>query len=453
MFGTTTPLYTLLMAFVGAISGGATAPFPVIALVVNSLADAVTCGLLILIGDALRHRRAGIAAALVWAIAPMSVTFAIGGMETSVFVALATGTLYLYLTDRPVVASLCAGLSLITRPDALIFMLPLGIDHARRSLRRSPRAGGRTLFPVRELIAFGAPVGAWGIAGTLMYGDPLPHSIAAKVQAYHLPSEAALVRLMQHYATPFLGHLTFGLSWIGVGLFLFPILFGLGALMVIRERRETWAIMVYPWIYFAAFAVANPLIFRWYLVPPLPVYFLGIFLGVERLTRDIKSPLIAPAMIVAAFALTLHGWVLEPDHGPTRPAPTMAYIQLEELYEGVAQELLPELAPGDTVATGDIGALGYFTNARILDTIGLISPVSLEYYPIPADEYVINYAIPARLIDEQRPDWLVMLEVYGRNTLLRDPQFLASYRLTDEIPTDIYGSRAMLVFHRNSADD
>lgn len=451
VLGTTTPLYTLLMAAGGAMFGGTGAPFPAIALALNAAADGLTCALLVLIADKLGHRRAGIAAALVWAIAPMSVTFAVGGMETSVFVALATGTLYLYLTDRLVAAWLSAGLTLVTRPDALLLIVPLALDRLRRGLMA--REPGRDRRPPawRELIAFAAPVITWGIAGTILYGSPVPHSIAAKVQAYQLPAEAALVRLMQHYATPFLGHLTFGIPWIGVGLFLYPILFGLGSLMVIRERRATWAMMAYPWVYFAAFSVANPLIFRWYLTPPLPVYFLGIFLGVERLTRDLRSRWIAPATIAAAMALTLHGWVVRPDHGPARPAPAMAYIQLEQLYEQVALRLLPRLGPDDTLAAGDIGALGYFTHARILDTIGLISPVSLEYYPIPSDDYVINYAIPARLIDEQRPEWLVMLEVYGRNTLLRDPAFLASYRLTDEIPTDIYGSRAMLVFQRESS--
>jgi arabinofuranosyltransferase len=454
VFGTTTPLYTLLMAGLGRLSGGSAAPFPTVALVTNALADALTCALLILIGDALSHRRAGIGAALVWAIAPMSVTFAIGGMETSVFIALATGTFYLYLTDRPVAACFCAGLSLTTRPDALLFILPVGIGLVlHRGRRSSAEADGRASMWLRCGMAFGLPVMAWAIAGTIMYGNPLPHSIAAKVQAYQLPSDSALIRLMQHYATPFLGNLTFGIPWIGVGLLLYPILFGLGALMVIRERPRAWVLIVYPWIYFAAFAVANPLIFRWYLVPPLPMYFLGIFLGVDRLTRDLRFRPLAPAMIAIAFMLTLRGWVLKPDHGPERPAPTMAYIQLELLYQRVADELLPQLSPGETLAAGDIGALGYYTDARILDTIGLISPISLRYYPIPKNEYVINYAIPASLIDDQRPEWLVMLEVYGRNTLLRDPQFLASYRLMDEIPTDIYGSKAMLVFHRESSDE
>jgi hypothetical protein len=80
-----------------------------------------------------------------------------------------------------------------------------------------------------------------------------------------------------------------------------------------------------------------------------------------------------------------------------------------------------------------------------------VTPVSSAYYPLPESQYVINYAIPTALIMDTRPDWLVLLEVYGRNTLLQEATFLQSYRLEQEIPTDIYGSRGMLVFSRIGA--
>ena len=93
VLGTTTPLYTLLMVGLGALTGGVEAPFPLLALLVNALADAVTCLLLWNLGRRLGFERAGVAAALAWAVAPFSVTFAIGGLETSLYVALLTGAL------------------------------------------------------------------------------------------------------------------------------------------------------------------------------------------------------------------------------------------------------------------------------------------------------------------------------------------------------------------------
>jgi hypothetical protein len=200
-----------------------------------------------------------------------------------------------------------------------------------------------------------------------------------------------------------------------------------------------------------AYTAANPLIFRWYLTPPLPVYFFAIFAGAERLFKDLKAPALQYGFIAAATLLTLRGWTLHPDHGPDRPAPDMAYIRLELLYQEAAAALGDVDLTAKTIAAGDIGALGYYTQARILDTIGLISPNSQGYYPLPDSYYTINYAIPPDLILDSKPDYLIILEVYGRNGLLDDERFVNHYRLIHEIPTDIYGSRGMLIFKQVSS--
>jgi hypothetical protein len=100
------------------------------------------------------------------------------------------------------------------------------------------------------------------------------------------------------------------------------------------------------------------------------------------------------------------------------------------------------------IASGDVGVLGYFTDADILDTVGLNSPQATDYYPLPDSLYVINYAVPPELILHEQPDRVVLLEVYGRNGLLRDERFLSQYRKCGEYATDIYGSRSLLVFCR-----
>ena len=153
-------------------------------------------------------------------------------------------------------------------------------------------------------------------------------------------------------------------------------------------------------------------------------------------------------MIALPLASSLAAWRIKLDHGPARPAPEMAFIKLELLYHQVAEELKPRISADTLLAAGDVGVLGFETGARILDTVGLNSPVSLEYYPLDPAAYAINYAIPAQLILDQQPDWVVILEVYGRNTLLKDEGFLGQYRLVHTLPTDIYGSQGLLVFER-----
>ncbi|MFQ5924342.1 MAG: hypothetical protein ACE5M4_16020, partial [Anaerolineales bacterium] len=448
VLGTTTPLFALLLSALGLPIGGSEAPFPVMALLVSAAADAATAFLLIRMGGRLGSTAAGAATALIWAVYPWSVTFAIGGMETSLFIALLSATFYLHLARQPIMAAGTGGLALITRPDALILLGPLFIDRVLVTLRKeeNTRAVGW-----REAAAFGAPVGLWIAFSTLAYDSPIPQSLFAKAVAYELRATDGLVRLLQHYATPFFWHEILGFTWIAVGLILYPTLFVLGALLAVRTTRSAWPLFVYPWIYFLAYSIANPLLFRWYLAPPMPLYLLGIFLGGARLSRDLKHWF--PLALLALLGLigSLSAWTLRPEHGPTRPAPKMAFIQLELLYERAAQALSDRMQPGDVLAAADIGMLGYNAPGEILDLLGLISPEATEYYPLPASAYALNYAVPSDLVADLKPEFIVILEVYGRNTLLQDRRFQMNYELQDVLSTDIYGSDGLLIFSRSDS--
>ena len=474
VLGTTTPLYTLSMVALGALSGGTQANFPVIALLFNALADALSALLLWKLGQNLGYKFAAAAAALVWAVAPFSVTFAIGGLETSLYILLLTAAVYSHTKGQHHYTAIFAALSLLTRPDALLLLVPLGIARliSHFAHRTSQSGAHSTLDRIRdllpELMVFVIPTAAWFTFATCYFGSPIPNSILAKTLAYRLPQTAALVRLMQHYTTPFLGHLTFGIPWIGVGLIIYPFFFLIGSRAALKENKQLWPWMIYPWLYFAVFAIANPLIFRWYLTPPLPAWIFLILVGMEHFIRNIISQgeprdqaqgwrarvgtVLLPLVILLPLALSLRGWTLNPDHGPTRPAPEMAWFKLELLYRQAAEILADDI--GDTphplpvLAAGDVGVLGYYTPTRILDTVGLNSPQSTKYYPLDESFYAINYAIPPDLIFDEQPDYIIILEVYGREGLFKDARFEGQYRLIGKIPTDIYGSAGMLIFKK-----
>lgn len=508
--GTTTPLYTFTMAGIGLLTGGVDANFPLNALVLNALADAATCFLLIRLGRRAGAEWPGLAAALAWAVAPFSVTFAIGGLETSVYILLLTGLALAYAEQRRALTGLLGALAILTRPDAVILVGPLILDRLVRAIRRTDGP-----LTARELLAFLVPTLGWAAFATLTFGSPIPHSVQAKAGAYILPANDALIRLIQHYATPFLEQNLLGSALaVGLGLVLYPFLYIVGARRIFKREARLLGWLLYPALYFLTFALPNPLIFRWYLTPPLPVYYLGILAGVEMLVRgkvksnvsmrseagrsvsmssesiwntqipiplsirDQKSeidnssslhpqnpsthhssphhlrPFLLAILLLLPTLLLLTEWRLHPDHGLDRPAPDMAWYKLELLYRQAADFVAPQMEPGDVpapevvLAAGDVGVLGYYTPARILDTVGLNSPETLDYYPLDPKFYVINYAVAPDLILDQQPDWVVTLEVYGRLGLLPDPRFQAQYELAMKIPTDIYGSDGMLVFRK-----
>lgn len=454
VMGTTTELYTLLMTGLGVLAGGPQADFPWIALAVNALADAGTALLLWRIGRRAGFELAGILAGLAWGVAPYSVTFAIGGLETSLYVFLLTLAVWAHLTRRGWLTALAAALALLTRPDALILLGPIALDWLARGFRHKEQR-----VRLREILIFALPVLAWLVFATLYFGSPIPHSVQAKLGAYRLGPEEGLVRLLQHYATPFHWQNWAGsAAAVGVGLVLFTFLSFAGIFRAVKteSRLSGWA--VYPWLYLIVFAAANPLIFRWYLTPPLPAYFFFIFVGLQdiltRLTtmrRAKPAPawlrgLLALLLFAPMFAGLLSEWRLHPDHGPNRPAPEMAFIKLELLYRQAAEEIAPRLSGQSTLAAGDVGVLGFYTPARILDLVGLNSPEALQYYPLDKEYYVINYAVAPEMILDQKPDALIILEAYGRLGLLQDARFISSYELEQTIPTDMYGSQGMLIY-------
>ncbi len=460
VLGTTTPLFTLLLALLALPFGGAAANFPALALGLSAVADGLTTVLLYTLGQQLGSRNAGLAAALAWVIAPFSVTFAIGGLETSVYVLFLVATMWAYLHGRVVLAAGLSAAAILTRPDAVLLAGPLLAWHA---LRSQPNVTHTAFWRqnAKAIIAFLLPLLAWAAWAWLTFGSPIAQSVAAKSNAYRIGPMAMLANLVNFYATPFLEHLTFGMHWLYVGLWLYPFLFIVGAWAVYKHQANSLPFAFFPWIYFVVFAIGNPLIFRWYLTPPLPFYILFIALGVHALAVQLSARLrsaplakvLATLLILLPSLSLLRGWALQPAQPPLRPAPTMAWVELELLYEEAARYLRPTILTSPspvTLAAADVGMLGYqLAEVRILDLVGLNSKETLPYYPLDAVYYGdFLYAIPPNLILDELPDFVVILEIYGRYGLLQDPRFLEQYELIRFLPTDIYGTGRLDIYQR-----
>lgn len=457
VLGTTTPFYTVLMSGAWLIG---LRDLPVVALVLNALADAGTAMLLYWLGRRLAGNRvvaAGVA--LAWAVSPMSVTFAIGGMETSVVILFLVASFATYVVERPRLSTAIMALAVLTRPDALIAAVLLFADMGLRPLLTrdgGPLSARVRRLPWAEVVIFVVLLAPWAIFAMAYFGSPLPQSVQAKVRAYHLNEFDALIRLLQHLSTPFFEHEIFGRFWPAVGFLIYMILYLFGALRQVKLVGRALPHVLYPLVYVIVFSAANPLIFRWYLAPPLPFYFLGILVGLSAILTDLTRRLgrkgagawATGLVIVVLLLLSLNAYTLYPDHGPDHPAPEMAWFKLELLYQEAAKLVKPHLQSGDVVAAGDIGAIGWFTDAPILDTVGLISPEAVPYYPLDPSLVVTNYAMSPDLLHDLQPAYLITLEVYVRESLLPAVWFQAQYNLLAKLDTDIYGSDGMLIFER-----
>ncbi|NWF70970.1 MAG: hypothetical protein HXY40_17940 [Chloroflexi bacterium] len=473
--GTTTPLFTLLLA--GISLGTGQQDFQWYAIALSALADALNCALLFLITRrATGSQMLGIVLGALWALAPRSVTFAIGGMETSPNILWMLAAVWCYLSaaenppaagirgwlaDKIVWMGVFAGLGLWTRIDAALWVAPLFAYHWWEHLRAAQKHDGRSYLPLRAWLACLLTFAPWLLFSTLYFGSPLPNSINAKSLAYVMPSGAAFVELaLRNYAFPFFEVQLLPESWRTVGglffMTLYLLLALLGLLYSARNAPRLLPFLLYPWLYLAAFSLANPLIFRWYTLPPLPALTLGLvcglwsIIGAEKINR--AAPIVASAFGVFWLAASLNVWTLHPDHGPDRPAPQMAWHQIELYYERIGRQLREDygVTPQTRVASADIGAIGYFSRATIVDTVGLVTPELRRYYP-NAPEWIVagqNYAVPPQLILDTQPDYFVTMEAFVRLGLEQNATFTASYMLLEEIPTNFYGTGMRLYGRR-----
>ena len=531
--GTTTPLFALTMASISGLTGGQ--DFQWYAIAVSALADAGTVALLYLLGRRLIGSDwLAIFPAALWAISPMSVTFAIGGMETSLTIFWMVAATWAFVclpsppaplpqfhptpspspnsgreeeqpselshnlegrgvqgnrrlhnapTDRSmdgevgtrhalplrnnswfsalvsnghwreILIGLCAGLGLLTRIDAVLWIGPLFAYQLGEAWLK------RRSLPWRTWLTCTLVLLPWVIFSTGYFGSPIPNSVTAKRNAYELPPFSALGQLLPTYSNVFFVFDTFGsVATMLSGLLVLALsLFAL--LYAVRRAPRALPFLIYPWLYMAFFVALNPLIFRWYMAPPFPALILSVFIGLWAMAQ----PLLKASARHFAYAVvgtlgllclftSINAWTLHPDHEPDHPAPRMAWHEIELLYEQMGRYLHDELGvtTGTRVASGDIGAVGYFSQATIVDTVGLVTPELTRYYPVDpaivADDQ--NYAIPPQLIYDTKPDYLVTMEGFVREGLEREARFQEEYELILEYPTDFYGTGMRLYRRR-----
>lgn len=454
VMGTTTPLYTLLMAAVSIVTGGQ--DFPWYALTVGALASAGTAIFLCLL-----MRRVtgslwlGALIGILWGISPVSVTFSVGGMETPLNIFWLVGATYWFISRRSLWMGVFIGLGFLTRIDAALWIGPLMLfqlgEYWQAHRGTALRIPWRTWLPALLIVT------PWVLFAWAYFGSPIPNSIAAKSVVYKIDAGASFVTLFRAYIVPFSDYQLLGSTGVMLAT-IFYVLFALsGLIWIARNFPRLLPFVLYPWLYMLIFSLANPLIFRWYTAPPIPALMFTIIIGAWRITEAIRqsapqrarlAPVLMGGLGLLWVSASLAGWELVPDHGPQRPAPELAWHQLELHYREMADELITRyhVTPDTPVAASDIGVIGYFTGSRIIDTVGLVTPEARAYYPIDYSLVVSdqNYAIPPQLIYDMRPAYLVTTEGAVRLGLEQDETFKSSFALVREIPADFYGKGVVL---------
>ena len=450
VLGTTTPLYTLLLGAFDVLG------FDLVhvSLLIGALAGAGSVCLVYLYTQHTGGTRltAALTAALL-AIA-LPATMGVGnGMEAHLFVLLVLSALILSSAGRPTASAAIAALAAHTRPEgflALGLVLILIVVRERRALRSS--------LAVSAII-----VSPWLVFSSLYFGSPVPNSMQAKSgDAFRLVSALPEGRDGRRLFTHFYETL-FGPAWdfLGAGfgtsvwslMWLVPLAFiALTFVRIVRRDSRFVTLVSFPIAYFVFHLLSNVSgvpIQTWYM-SPLTLFYLSLTMtGVQIAARYVVR-VHWPALSAASFLLLLVGQVaaLDLSQGEAFSLSTRSNLERENLYARVASDLEPDMSPKTVIAALEIGALGFHSSALILDTIGLVSPESSAFYPMDPREAVLGVenAMPTDLILKLKPDYIVSLEVFVRESLLKSYEFERLYESARFYPGRAFGSKGLYVF-------
>jgi len=429
--GATSPLHVVIMAVPIALGID---PFSV-SLGVGILSHALLAVGVYLLGWAVfRSRLAALIGAFAISTAGLAVLDSGGGLETSLFMALLALSMASYLLNGSprgrLVTGVLIALLVWTRPEGAL-MLP-----AILAYRWIDRAEGETLS---EYIADGARLALPGLfaGGTIALFSLL-------VNGTLTGTGSAKWRFFQDDEQPLADKISIASDQIGILAGTVTPLVVLAALVARRKETVLFALFWVPVLiaYVLLFPGGLNHYFYRYQHPVLPMLAVLagggaaylITLALSHRDYAVKG-LVAAGLVVALvpIAMQYEHW---------RDVYAQASRETLNELEAMALDLNSIVAPDETLAAHDIGALGYFAEFALLDMVGLVNDEVIPFHEGHDFITYFNQAEPDylltfpdwdlsffRLFPQDHPERFELVKVYEGGPLRNQPYVL--YRVLD----------------------
>lgn len=439
------PLWTLLIVLPAA----AGIPFPWASLLTGVLlAGGLSILAFLLVRRVTGNRSiAGLAALLIAGTHPMPWS-SVSGMETVLSAGLLASTVLAALSQRPFWTLLLSGAAALSRPELVLLpgLVLADLLVRERPLRRSrllklalgtvlagiaPFAVNRILTGAWMFSSFAAKVGRHGVLPALLEGhaDAVPAVVATNLPVYLA-------------------------SWIGA---LARDNAALLLLAPIGLRRLTgrpggshlpWmAFLLLPCFAAVLAPFGGPEFHEQrYIGPLVAVMVLAGCVGLAALPAALQKPVTRLPLMLLVAALSVPGsWSAARRYA-------IEVKNINDMQRTVGRWLAERPGGPGTIATNDIGAIGFVTRAPILDLTGLATPDAIPFLRRPAPAGSRNRgwngANESGLVDfmrERRPDYVAIFPTWYPSRAFHDSLGDEVFRVTLE-DNLICGDRTMIVY-------
>jgi len=371
--GTTTPLYTLLLAGLGLFSRD----LPLLSLLVGFLSILFSA---LLVSNFLAEILPP-AWATVGGVQLLLFPFwyRVLGMETNFLVFLLIAALAAFHRRRVGLSFFVLGLAVLTRFESVLLVLFFGGALLLRKERKKILPALGVLFAV---------VLPWFVFAHFYFGRLLPNTFYVKA-AVGGPGSGiggmiagvlqSLVRgtfLKSYFLTGFWAYLPSQIQSYSLWIAVFAVSAVLGSRRIIKITFLR-LYMLWTLSYVLGFALLNVPRFVWYYVLAFSVFPILIPLGTQVLAERIrarrKGAWAAGAFVLlAGFPLVLGALNIQEMSFGRWYERRIPLLERHQTYEEAAAFIERNLPPGRSIAVEEIGVLGYATSGKIWDLYGLV---------------------------------------------------------------------------------
>ena len=464
--GITNLLWTLILAGFAWLSG--------IGLPAVSLALGILCGALTLLVAYLWCRtemisggfsRSGatygaLTVPLLLVLAPGFVFYSASGLETPFFALLVTGGLYTLSRAGSLrwyaAGGAILGAAALTRPEGML-VLAFGIGACVLA------SGGGW---VRKALACAIPGLAILLAATLWrlwyYGSPVPNTFFVRAKG---------LEVAEQWGWPYLVNAAYA-SW-------FPVAWLLavgGALLSWKFLVRNLAVLslVPVWCAYIVYAGGDYMPSFRLIVPLLPAVYALAVVGFARIYRTVLTPVGSPTsgklavLGLPVFALAMFAVLQMPVQLAAERQHKIDNDRWTEYRRSVG-DALESRNPDALVAANAVGALGYYSDLRILDMLGLNNQHIARHGSKDPNLFPGHQVGDGRYILSREPDYIIPYGVkpiyrvdqtapyfIGDRELASLPEFHAEYepiliRLNNDV--EEYGGQEASLFQRKAGTD
>jgi hypothetical protein len=361
VLGTTTPLFTLLLAAIAFLTK---LDVTVISKIICIFSLWIGSGFLYELGKN-QSKVFGLTVSLLYLTCPFLPQFM--GMESYFLLFLFIFTAWIYEHKKYFVSSIVCGMLILVRYEMVILVILLCIfDFARK--RRFP------FWILPGLI----PVLIWVIFTFIAFGSPIPLSASAKLIASNTPFTLGFAG----YIYSFIGRLSL---WLIVIAFFF---IGLFSIFSARKFHGNYSLIAtYAGVYFiVASLIAGS--FPWYYAPLIPLIAIFSATGTVFLSRiphlinlndnpmakQKTSRFLQICFATILISIQCAFWYKDAIAYRNQP-----FDHRFKAYSQVSEWLNSHTKQGQSIAALEIGYIGYQTNMKIIDLYGLITPEILPW--------------------------------------------------------------------------